>query len=258
MIDEIAPHIVITDMQMPKLDGLGLVDAVRSHHSDIPIILVTGRGSEGLAAEALQRGAASYVSKSELAKRLSETIKQVLQVAESDRSYQRLIKSLDCSQFTLTLDNDPWLIPPLVSLVQEMAVALKVCDTTEERHLAIALDEALINAMYHGNLELPADQIREVRNRLREGRVSSLIESRRSVAPYSDRQVHVEITLQPECARVVVRDQGSGFDPATIPDPSDSLSDEEAGRGLVLIKTFMDEVKFGDMGNEITMVKRRR
>jgi anti-sigma regulatory factor (Ser/Thr protein kinase) len=56
-----------------------------------------------------------------------------------------------------------------------------------------------------------------------------------------------------------VRDEGRGFDPATLPDPLDPAQLETTtGRGLLLIRTFMDEVSFNATGNEITIVKRRK
>src|SRR5262245_15829558 len=55
--------VVVTDLQMPELDGLELVDAIRSRFPNVPVILMTAYGSEQIAIQALQRGAASYVPK---------------------------------------------------------------------------------------------------------------------------------------------------------------------------------------------------
>jgi anti-sigma regulatory factor (Ser/Thr protein kinase) len=57
---------------------------------------------------------------------------------------------------------------------------------------------------------------------------------------------------------VLVRDEGKGFDPDSLPDPTEPENLERAyGRGMLLIRTFMDEVRHNERGNEITMVKRR-
>ena len=57
----------------------------------------------------------------------------------------------------------------------------------------------------------------------------------------------------------VVNDQGPGFDPSTLPDPTDPSNLERiGGRGLMLIRTFMDRVEFNDSGNQITMSNRHR
>ena len=74
---------------------------------------------------------------------------------------------------------------------------------------------------------------------------------------------HVVVHLQrhpetPTEARYVIRDEGPGFDLNRVPDPTDMSNLERiSGRGLLLINTFMDEVRHNKAGNEITMVKRR-
>src|SRR5437016_2633270 len=55
--------LVITDLVMPQMDGLGLLRAIRRKHSAIPVILLTACGNESTAVEALESGAASYVPK---------------------------------------------------------------------------------------------------------------------------------------------------------------------------------------------------
>ena len=56
----------------------------------------------------------------------------------------------------------------------------------------------------------------------------------------------------------MTRDDGPGFDPHSLPDPfSEESLTSPSGRGLTLIRSFMDEVRFNDQGNEITLFKRR-
>ena len=55
----------------------------------------------------------------------------------------------------------------------------------------------------------------------------------------------------------VIRDDGPGFDPSTLPDPTDpEYLERPHGRGLMLMRTFMDEVTYNAAGNEVRMVKR--
>ena len=60
------PDLIITDLNMQVMDGLELVNYVRDHHPEVPIVLITAYGSEALAVEALAKGAATYVPKSQL------------------------------------------------------------------------------------------------------------------------------------------------------------------------------------------------
>ena len=58
--------------------------------------------------------------------------------------------------------------------------------------------------------------------------------------------------------RFVIRDDGQGFDPARLPDPTDpELLERTSGRGVFLMRAFMDEVSFNETGNEATLTKRR-
>ena len=58
--------------------------------------------------------------------------------------------------------------------------------------------------------------------------------------------------------RIRIHDEGPGFDPDALPNPfSDESLTRRSGRGLTLIRSFMDEVRFNDQGNEITLFKRR-
>ncbi len=66
--------LVITDLMMPETNGLELVAAVRQLYPQVPVILMTAYGNESIAVEALERGAASYVPKSQQADRLSDTV----------------------------------------------------------------------------------------------------------------------------------------------------------------------------------------
>ena len=53
------------------------------------------------------------------------------------------------------------------------------------------------------------------------------------------------------------RDQGKGFNTSNVPVAGDpKVLDSESGRGLVLMASFTDELRFNDEGNEVTMVKR--
>ena len=56
MIEDVTPDLVVTDLQMPKLDGLELCRRSRGQFPQIPVVLVTGKGSEDLAVEALAAG----------------------------------------------------------------------------------------------------------------------------------------------------------------------------------------------------------
>ncbi len=101
-------------------------------------------------------------------------------------------------------------------------------DEDESGRIAMAVREATVNAVLHGNRYDPS------------------------------KRVTVSFESTPETLTISVRDEGPGLDPATLPDP---LAPEnllkQSGRGIFLIRAFMDEIRFRAMspGTEITMIK---
>ncbi|HZZ28099.1 MAG TPA: response regulator [Pirellulales bacterium] len=251
------PDAVLTDLQMPKMDGLELVGAVRSRFPLVPVILMTAHGSEDIAVQALARGASSYVPKPKLAQELPEVLESVLAVSKADRHNERLGECLHRTANDFVLDNDTALVYPLVDHCQRLVTRMKLCDETGRIRVGIALEEALLNALYHGNLELSADQLREARSGMISNGNGNLIEQRRKQAPYRDRRIHFQVSVSPKEASFVIRDEGRGFNPADVPDPTDPANlERESGRGLLLMRTFMDDVQYAADGRQVTLIKR--
>ena len=247
------PALVLTDMLMPEMDGLELVQAIRAKYPLLPVILMTAHGSEDIAIQALQRGAASYVPKKSLARDLPETIESVLNLARAKYKQQLVLDSLARHEIDFIMDNEVALVPPLVNHLEENILRMRLCEPSGMILLGIALHEALTNAIFHGNLEL-SSSIKEQD----EKKYYALAQERRGKAPFQDRRVHVTTRLTRTEATFIIRDEGPGFDPSVLPDPTDPSNLERvSGRGLLLIQTFMDHVEHNEDGNQITMVKRR-
>ncbi len=253
-IDRQHPDLVLTDLQMPDMNGLELVDEVKVKHPGLPVILMTAHGSEDIALQALQRGAASYVPKRQLATDLCETVNNVLTVAGSRREQQRLLD--ECwmqSESHFLLPSDLTYIAPLIRHLQDNLMRLKVCDENDLIRVAVALREALSNAIVHGNLGVDS-KLRETDDKA----YYTQIAERRREEPYCRRQVYVIAEESRRQAVYIVRDEGTGFDFNEQPDPTDEANlDKVSGRGLLLIRMFMDHMEFNAKGNEIKMIKRR-
>ena len=156
-------------------------------------------------------------------------------------------------EYAVVLDNDSTLVDPLVDYLQDGIMQMGFCDQAECTRVGVALREALLNALSHGNLEVGSG--------LREKALKAyyaLGEQRSRQVPYRDRRIFVEARLSPDEAAFLVRDEGGGFDLASLPDPTDPANLEKlSGRGLLLMRTLMDEVVFNDVGNTVTLTKRR-
>jgi CheY-like chemotaxis protein/anti-sigma regulatory factor (Ser/Thr protein kinase) len=246
------PELVVTDLVMPGISGLELVREIVERFPELPVILMTGKGSEEVAVKALAAGAASYVPKAALHQYLLTTVQDVLDMVRERSSHARLMGSLRRGRFQFVIGNDASLIPSLVSHVQSLISSVGLCDEANIIRVCIALEEAVRNALFHGNLELTSEQ--------REGdsaEYERLIRDRTSSEPYAARKLTISVEVTRTSGRFVIRDEGPGFDPAKLPDPTDPENLEKvSGRGLLLMRTFMDEVIFNPSGNEVTMLKR--
>jgi DNA-binding NarL/FixJ family response regulator len=251
-IEEERPDLVLSDIRMPRLDGLELVREVKQRFPLVPVILMTSRGNEQVAAEALRAGAASYVPKSDLAEHLAETVQPLLALTLARRERSEVLAHLESSEQRFTLENDPRLIAPLVAFLQEELARGEFGDETVRSQTGTALMEALSNAMIHGNLEVSSDLRREGSEPYHR-----MIAERLASAPWNERRVSCRAQRTPAEVSFVIADEGPGFDPSVLPDPTRPEGMLKArGRGLFLIHAFMDEVEHSAKGNEIRLTKR--
>ena len=253
-IGEEMPEIVITDLQMPNMNGLRLVEEIKCQYPSLPVILTTSQGSEDIAVEALNQGASSYVPKREMASTLVSTVEQVMGVARANKSLREIENYTTASAVELRLPPDETLIPHVISRIESVLKEVGLFDEAECMQIAMALDEALTNAMIHGNLEVSS----ELRQQDDGQPYVDMIAERKCTEPFCNRAVVIRVDADQQQATFVIRDEGPGFDPGSLPDPTDPENLEKAGgRGLLLINSFMDSVSFNEKANEITMIKNR-
>jgi CheY-like chemotaxis protein/anti-sigma regulatory factor (Ser/Thr protein kinase) len=248
------PTVVITDLQMPEMDGFQLVATVRETAPAVPVIVTTAQGSEEIVAKVLRHGASSYVPKRDIHSELIPVVRQVLSINQISLSVRRVAKFAVESSIKLCLENDEGLIPSVIARLELPLVELDLFDDGERMQIAMALDESLLNAIVHGNLEVSSD-LREIDD----GEpYAALIKERKSEAPYDQRRVMVSLHATTQEATIMIRDDGPGFDRESLRDPTDPDNLELCGgRGLMLINAFMDEVLHNQAGNEITLIKRK-
>ena len=247
-----SPALVLTDLDMPRMNGLQLVEEIRKFYPETPVVLMTAHGSEQVAVEALRAGAANYVPKHAMAEELLDTLKSVLSIAETDRRKQRVRRCLESREARFRIENDPELIAPLVEMLVEDMRVIETCDSASRIRVGVALQEALANALFHGNLEVGSDLRQED-----ERHFYALAQERRLMTPYCERHVEVHSSVDRRAARFTINDEGPGFDTSTLLRPVDEEGVLKiGGRGMLLIRAFMDEVQHNEAGNRITLTKR--
>jgi len=114
--------------------------------------------------------------------------------------------------------------------LDEVLAQLEVHEYTPKDIFSVhmAVEEALVNAIKHGN------------------------------GLDAHKRVRVACHLSKVRLRIEIEDEGSGFDPNQVPDPTDPGNIElPCGRGLMLMRSFMDNVEYNKAGNRVVMEKHR-
>ncbi len=259
MIKRKAPDLVLTDMVMPEMDGVQLVRAIRRDYPEVPVILMTAYGDESTAIEAFEAGAASYVPKARRAERLVETVDRVVEHAKAAHNREKLSRRMLEYHCRFSLESDRELIRALVDQVEERMAGVGFGDAVERIRVGEAFEEALLNAMYHGNLEITRHELDAIRSELDDHLLGRLIEERCRDPRIAPRRVLAIIHLTSDEVRFVIRDEGCGFN-RMLTEPKDSSNSFDSGRhrGFTLIRALMDEVKFNDAGNELILQRSAR
>lgn len=253
-LEQREPDVVLTDLMMPEMDGLELLEQMQVRYPRVPVVIMTSRGSEEIAVEALKKGATGYLTKREMGSQVDRVLESVIVAASHRQTQSRLYSHIKVCDLTFSLPNEYSMIHAAIRFLQEASKQTGILEESDWTQLGVALEEALSNAMIHGNLEVSSS--------LRDGEDSAyeqLITERKHQYPYCGRMIHVTARLNGDGVTFVVRDEGPGFDRRSIPDPTDpgNLS-RPHGRGLFMIHHLMDEVRHNAAGNEITLVKRRK
>lgn len=125
----------------------------------------------------------------------------------------------------------------------------------EKKRVLVAFGEALVNAHEHGNLELRSEW------RDKEGSggrdLFSEIKDRRLQDPqYGERKLQVRVSFDGVFLALTVRDEGPGYNPVELREESAGSDTASYGRGLRLIRHFMDEVLIHEGGRLLELRKR--
>lgn len=244
-------EVVLIDLHMPSMTGLELLDKVVSRFPLIPVMIVTSRSSVESAMEALKRGASYYVPKKADPEEMRDAIAKLISSAHHRQCHAQVLDNIQSHRLEFELQNDRKLIPVVWNMIDDMIRALKLFPANETVRTGVALQEAVTNAMVHGNLEIDSCT--------REGEQPNfelLVAQRSAQSPFRERRVRIISELTRQQVRFHISDEGPGFDPAKIPDPTlpENLL-RASGRGLLLMKHFMDEVCYNEKGNAVTLTK---
>ena len=243
------PDIVITDIRMPEMGGLDLLMAIKKESPDACVAVMTGYGSEEVAIQAIRSGACNYFKKPFNTAEFMYAI-GVLAELVGHRKGQKFDNTI------LTGETKTFLMGSRFSqiypVISELTRTLADYPFDVES-VQIALLEMITNAIEHGNLEI---SLEEKQKALQEGTLKDLYRIRTASPECAGRKVEIHYEFTPARAAFTITDEGKGFVCASLPDPSDPRNIMEvSGRGIIMTRLLMDETKYNDKGNAVTVVK---
>lgn len=102
-LDEIKPHVILSDVRMPGLSGLDLLKKVRERMVPAEVILITGHGDVPMAVEAMRQGAFDFIQKPYVPDELVTSLKRAAEQALLKREIADLKRRLDGGESELAL-----------------------------------------------------------------------------------------------------------------------------------------------------------
>ena len=245
--------LILTEADLGDGEWRDIHSFVQSRQLTTPVFIVSSTMTVESAAQAARDGAEGVLVKGSDPREWLFPLECALERAASLSLRRAVESSLSQQTLEFTIHNEKGRVPHLVSLLVEQCDRFGLLDDRDRMRIQVALEEALLNSIIHGNLEV-SSQLREL-----EGDAFGQAILERCVQdPYRNRRVTLIAEYSREAARFVIRDEGPGFDVEKVRNPAEDAGLELAsGRGILLMRSFMDEIDYNDKGNEVSLVKRR-
>lgn len=210
--------LVITDILMPGMSGLDLLEKIKGLYPTLPVIVLTAHGDFHVAKEALNRGAFYFLTKPFNKSTILGVTEKALRLPRVTAE-KRLVLPYAATTLTYRIPSDFALVPAISYQIMRACEDMGYSSKKINFAIPLAVDELVVNAIKHGNKMNTAKKI-AVEARVEHGRFT-----------------------------LTVEDQGAGFDHAALPQEFDeeSLLAEE-GRGIMMVRFYMDELRFENGG----------
>lgn len=217
--------LIISDLTDDADSGIQILSELQRKRLLVPVVVSSEEARQPDIIKAFKMGAANFLrlpyNKDELRDIVEKTLSYKLRFVDDLKALPYVREKID-----FELPSDLNLMNGVLHYLSERVAKLGVIKP-ERSNLFVALDEAFVNAVKHGNKNDPNKMVR----------------------------ITAELTTKE--ARFTIEDEGEGFNVQEIPDPLDPANlFKTSGRGVLLIYNIMDEVRYNERGNRLTMIKR--
>jgi DNA-binding response OmpR family regulator len=250
------PDLILLDLRLPRLGGLEALGEIREHDPHVSVVIVAGVPDPDELQRALDLGAVNFVCKPFDATEIDFVLDRVYRAVTQDQDLRPVLDIVAARTTSLSFPGQPGALARIVAwLGRELTWSYPGYDLPLPE-IKLALYETLANAVEHGNLGITYDHKSSAMEQ--PGGMEELVRARLADPEMGARRVHVHVEYLADRVVYRVRDEGKGFSPAALREKP--LGDTTAlhGRGIALVRHYMDEVSWNDTGSEIRMVHRLR
>lgn len=246
------PDLIISDIQMPVMDGLQLLKKVRKEDPYVLFVMASSLDASSFTLEALRLRANDYLVKPLNFKELGTMLGKYDDILSSRNRDREVLGMIFRRDLGMRIDNRFDLVSKIVDrLMLETESGLAPQD---RMGIHLGLVEMLTNAIEHGNLQITYEEKTEAL----EGPPQAwkdLMESRSRT--FADRQVILEFKMDLTRMEWIITDQGPGFNWQELPDPNDPENLLAShGRGIMLTRLQFDEITYLEKGNKVRLMKK--
>lgn len=245
---EFSPDIVISDIRLPDKSGNIVVKEIKEIDNEVPIIVITGYSDHNLILSAMKNGAVELLKKPFKPKDLKYLVSKIETLFKKIKV--KLSSSfLQWEKRHLKISNDIHLIPSVSDFIFSNVDYI----FGELSFMKIGLQEILINAIEHGNLDISYDEKQKL---LASGDYHRHLREKAVALENIDKYVDIKVFSTPQYLKIIVEDMGDGFDLTSIPDPENPENFlNEHGKGIMMTLNAFDDVKYNGKGNSVELVK---
>lgn len=217
--------LVVTDAALPDMDGLTFQRYLWARRPDIPVIVTARFPEVSLAVEAIRNGAADFILKPLTDRQVAQALERTARARVEEARNAEALRAVDSTlrgDLPSTLEH----IRAVLGFITQRSLLAECWSSVVVFQIRLALDEALSNALEHGNRFDPC------------------------------RRIKMEVHCTADRFEASVEDEGEGFDPRSLPDPRAEANLQallEGGRGVFLMRCYMDGIRYNARGNQISL-----
>ncbi len=249
--EEFKPDLVLSDILMPKMDGLQMLANIQKKKTEAIFVIITAFGTEEYAIKALELGAKNYLKKPIRNSDILKVIRKYNSIIENRKFQQKKIGKVIKLSFTMLFENNINQIPQIIdSILKDIKSYIAESEIVS---IELGLIELITNAMEHGNMNISYTEKQEALNN---NSLMKLYTDRMSQSKYAKRKVEIKFVKDSNFFEWTIIDEGNGFNWNIVPDPTDSDKLLElSGRGIFITKFLFDELEYIGVGNTVRVRK---